>query len=176
MRNQASVTIDRSAEEVFDFVTDPENGAYWQGKVRRVETLVTRTGGIGTQHRWLFDAGGQDLEVIETVVEQARPKLFAAQFTLKGLLNPPPQSLKGASATREELERQFAFFFGKGPRGGMIVVTIEAEAPGTVRLSYTIESDIGGYARLTARIGRFFGRRPLQDSLNALKAQIEAEI
>jgi uncharacterized protein YndB with AHSA1/START domain len=74
MRFEQRVHIRRSAEDVFDYVTDPANLAAWQTHKTRVEPLTEGPPRLGTRVReWTKPPGMKEYEQVVEFTEFERP-------------------------------------------------------------------------------------------------------
>ena len=173
MRNQSSIDIDRPASEVFEYVTEPKNAAYWQVQVKRFE-LVNRTSGVGNQTRWVMDAGPYESEVIETCVAFDPPTTFASKHQLTRFLSGPAPSPGDSPLSRDDLRAHFQSAYGRREVGGLVVVNVTPTGPDSCNLEFRMETQIGGTAWVVTRIQKLFGRNALKESLAKLKHLLEA--
>lgn len=79
-RAQRTIVIDRPAEEVFAFFTDPGNDLKWRPHVKEVATQGPA--GVGsTIHQVLIGPGGRDLPADMEVVAYEPSRRYAFQVT-----------------------------------------------------------------------------------------------
>ena len=173
MRNQASIQINRSAADVYAYVTNPNNAAYWQVDVNRYEFIAHSDTGAGTQIRWIFNAGPYQLEVIETIITAEPPHLFASKHMLTRFISGPPAKPGEAGDTADSLAQQFRMAYGQGNPGGLVAVKITPDGADRCILEIRMETEIGGSAGLITRVSRLLGRNALKKSLQHLKSVLD---
>jgi hypothetical protein len=81
-RWEADGTIERPAEEVFDFVADCRNELAWNPRAVQIDKLSDGPIGLGTRFRGRYK-GGMTLEI--EVVEYARPSRIAWDVVGRGI-------------------------------------------------------------------------------------------
>ncbi|KMW58243.1 hypothetical protein AIOL_003214 [Candidatus Rhodobacter oscarellae] len=174
MRAQRSVIISRAPEEVYDFVTNPANAAYWQAEVTGCEVLNRTEDGVGSQLRWVFAGGGYEVEAIETVIAVDRPRLFASQHIATRFLSGPPPDPGQLPATEDDLAQRFRLTYGRKPPGGLVALEFEPlDDAAACCVTMRVETQLGGAAWIGAWVQRLMGRSNIKTALNALKDEME---
>ena len=81
MRVEATFSVDRSPEAVFDYLTDPANLADWQTSKTSVEPLTDGPPRLGTRVREHTKApGGREFTQVVEFTEFDRPRWFRAHI------------------------------------------------------------------------------------------------
>ena len=75
------VRIERPVEEVFDYVSDPENFAAWNSAVRSVKATAPGADGVGATYSMERELPGGAAQNELEVVEVNRPSLFVIRTT-----------------------------------------------------------------------------------------------
>ena len=73
-REEHSVVINRPIEEVFDYVTDENNDALWQGSTLETEQISEGAVGVGTTYRSVSKFLGRRIETTLEVTEHDPPR------------------------------------------------------------------------------------------------------
>lgn len=80
-RLELSLTINRPAEDVFDFITDPGRMHLWSARLRETQILHSEPGGRGTRIRQVYGEGGRGLVTEGGVTEHRRPERYTLSFS-----------------------------------------------------------------------------------------------
>ena len=138
------MVINRSASDIFAFLTDIEKGTEWQAEL--VESSQTSTGpfGVGTTIREVRRFLGHSMESVFQVTEFEPGKKLAFQSTVAPF-----------------------------PMRGQYVLESEAEDGGT-RVTFVIEADISGVFKMAETIVVRTASRQIDADLTKLKALLEA--
>lgn len=141
---EGSMVINRSASDIFAFLTDIEKGTEWQSEL--LESSKTSTGpiGLGTTIREVRRFLGRSIESVFQVTEFEPNQKLAFQSTVAPF-----------------------------PMRGQYVLEPEAEDGGT-RVTFVIEADLSGAFKMAETIVVHTARRQIDADLTKLKALLEA--
>ncbi len=102
---ESSIVIDRSIEDVFDFVSDTTNEPKWHTDVLEAASISTDPVGVGTRFKWVMNFMGRRDAIMQVVryepnhLEElaAETDVLGLKPTITYLLEP---ALKGTRFTR----------------------------------------------------------------------------
>ncbi len=128
-KTRFSVSIDRSREDVFDYVTDPANDAQWQGSCMGSQWASEGPHGVGSTKVSVDKFMGRKIESTIEVTMWDRPK----KIGFKAIEGPVPfQAVIGLESVGEsgteltvDLEAEFRGFFKLA--GGLVGKQLEKE-------------------------------------------------
>ena len=114
-KTRFSVSIDRSREDVFDYVTDPDNDAQWQRSCKGSQWASEGPHGVGSIKASVDKFLGRKIESTLEVTVWDRPNTFGFK-AIEGLI--PFQAVIGLESAGEsgtemtvDLEAEFRGFF-----------------------------------------------------------------
>lgn len=87
MKYKNEITINAPREYVVALFTDPANIEKWQPGFQSMERIKGEGNEVGAQHRMRYKMGKRDIEMVETITQNALPELFAATYETKGVWN-----------------------------------------------------------------------------------------
>ena len=111
-KTRISVSIDRSPQDVFDYVTDPANDAKWQSSTQSAQWTSAGPPGVGSTQDSVIKFLGRKIESTAEVTIWDPPNTFGFK-TIKGPI--PFQAILGLESTGEsatELTADFEAEFG----------------------------------------------------------------
>jgi uncharacterized protein YndB with AHSA1/START domain len=79
------IVIDRSVEDVFDYVADERNEPTYNAQMRLAEKVSDGPIGVGTQYRGEVVSGGRPVSMIIEVTEYERPGRLASKTTMSSM-------------------------------------------------------------------------------------------
>ena len=88
-KTQTSVTINRSKQDVFDYVTDPANDARWQDTLESSEWTSEGLPGVGSNQEWVTKFLGRKITLTAVVTSWDPPNSYGFKV-IKG-----PMPLQG---------------------------------------------------------------------------------
>jgi uncharacterized membrane protein len=146
VRFEASVEIERPVEEVFNYVTDPENLSEWAGPVVEV----------------------RDVQVATPDRLRKGDKFTAVAKFLGRRFETP------CEVTDYLSNRQFSFRSTGGPVPQEFTYTFEPTLKGA-HLTQSVQAEPGTFFRLTGPLFEAAGRRQINNDLETLKDLLEAQ-
>ena len=144
-RVQASVVISRPVEEVFEFVTNPENDPQWQSAILEAERTSVGPMGVGTTEQGVAKVVGKRIDWTAEVTE------YEANRKVKYEVTGGPLSAE-QTVTFEPVEG-----------GTKFTLVLE------------LEQEMGGFIRLAEPIVTRMIQRDIETDLANLKDILEAE-
>ncbi len=82
---RGEIVINRSVEQVFDFVADDRNEPRYNPVMKSVELMTRDPIGVGTQFRLIAGSRGQPVEMITTLVAYERPRHIALETHMSAM-------------------------------------------------------------------------------------------
>lgn len=79
------ITIDRSIEDVFDFVADGRNEPGYNPNMLRVEQITAGPIGMGTRFRAVSLSMGRSVDMVNEIVAYDRPRHFEMLTTMRAM-------------------------------------------------------------------------------------------
>ena len=76
-KTQTSVTINRSKQDVFDYVTDPANDARWQDTLESSEWTSEGLPGVGSNQEWVTKFLGRKITLTAVVTSWDPPNSYS---------------------------------------------------------------------------------------------------
>jgi len=114
---EKSIFIKRSAQEVFDFISDEENDSKWQNGVVSSELTTDGPKGVGSTTKVVRNFMGRKIEATVEVIDWTPPN----QATFKSTSGPIPM--------------QFTSFLEEQDGGTMLTMKGQAEFGGFMKLA-----------------------------------------
>jgi uncharacterized membrane protein len=125
MRLNSSVKVDATPEEVWNFISEPDNYPKFLVGLTRWEVVGERRGGLGARFRTLINVGAADVGGLIEVVEWHPPSDIA--FTsVTGLDQRGRWRIREASDGRTRVEFRWAYGVAGGGIGGLVAERIAA--------------------------------------------------
>lgn len=125
MRLSASVKVDASPEDVWNFIAEVDNYPKFLVGLTRWEVVGERRGGLGARFRILINVGAADVGGLIEVVEWHPPSDFA--FTsVTGLDQRGRWRVREASDGRTRVEFRWAYGVAGGGIGGLVAERLAA--------------------------------------------------
>ena len=87
MKFQCTVLIDRPLDKVVELFSDPNNLGEWQDGFISFENLSGAPGATGSKSRFLYMMGKNEMELIETILNNDLPREFAGEYWHKHMTN-----------------------------------------------------------------------------------------
>jgi Polyketide cyclase / dehydrase and lipid transport len=81
IKQEHSVLIDRPVEEVFAFVTDPNNDPLWHASTLDTEQTSEGSVGVGTTYRIVLKFLGRRIETTYEIIEYEPPRKHCVRIT-----------------------------------------------------------------------------------------------
>ena len=79
------IVIDRSVEDVFDYVADERNEPTYNAQMRLAEKISEGPIGVGTQYRAEVVSGGRPVSMVIETTEYERPWRLASMTTMTAM-------------------------------------------------------------------------------------------
>ena len=110
MRYQVEVTIDRPRKEVLAVFVDPDQAKAWIPDLLRMERIEGEPGAKGSKTRFVFKTRRGEMEMVETVTDNALPDSFDAVYDAKSVQNiHSNRFIEEGSSTRYIADTEFKF-------------------------------------------------------------------
>jgi len=87
MRYTTAITINLPRNRVIDLFDNSDNIKKWQPELIKFEHLSGTPGQNGAKTKMLYNMGGRETEMVETIVERNFPDSFSATYETKGVKN-----------------------------------------------------------------------------------------
>ncbi len=133
IKTRISVSIDRTREDVFDYFTDPANGAQWQSSVQSSQWASQPPYGVGSTQNSVNRFLGRKIESTVEVTAWDRP----SKYGFKVIEGPVPlQGVAGLTTSGEygteltmDIEAEFGGFFklAEGLVGKQLEKTLDTD-------------------------------------------------
>ena len=144
-KTRRSVVINRSPQDVFDYVTDPANDANWQGPAESSRWTSESPHGVGSTQEQVIKFLGRKLELTSEITMWDSPNTTGFRV-IEGPIIP--------------FQGVFAF---------------ESTGEGGTELTVDFEGEIGGFFKMAeGLVGRQMEKQ-FDTDLNALKLLLEGE-
>ena len=82
---KGDIVIDRSVEDVFDYVADERNEPTYNAQMRLAEKISDGPIGVGTQYRAEVMSGGRPISMVIEVTGYERPRRLASKTTMSSM-------------------------------------------------------------------------------------------
>jgi hypothetical protein len=145
-KTQASVTINRSKQHVFDYVTDPANRTRWQDSAVSAEWTTEGPPGVGSTQESVSKFMGRKTALISEVTNWDPPNSYGFRV-IKG-----PMSFQFQGNT-----------------------VLETAGESGTELTVDIEAGFGGFFKLADGLMRKRFEKQMNTDLNALKLLLEGK-
>lgn len=83
---EGGIVIDRTVEDVFEFVADERNEPRFNPQMTSVEKISDSEIGLGTQFRAEVISGGKPASMVIEYVEFDRPRRISSRTTMRGMV------------------------------------------------------------------------------------------
>jgi len=87
MKYSCEVIIELPRDRVVALFDNPDNLSKWMPGLKSSEHLTGERGQPGATSRMVFDQGGKQIEMIETIVSRNLPEEFTGTFETEGVKN-----------------------------------------------------------------------------------------
>ena len=144
IREEHNVVIERPIEEVFAFVTDPNNDSLWQSRTLETEQTSEGAVDVGTTWRNISKFLGRRIDTTMEVTENEPPRRQCVRVTS-----------------------------GPIPGEGCYLFE-PAEDGGSTRFTQNLEAEVGGFFRLAEPLVARAIRRQFEADMATLKDVLEA--
>lgn len=144
MEIKHSVVINRPADEVFKFISQPENGSQWISGVHEIRRLTVGPAGVGTKalqvRHFLGKEMGSEYEITEFDQSKRRIVAKVTSGPVKGyeVEEEVSQAVSSAAAASKvgpgSSDQTVLTFVGRGEVGGTLSVFFKMASPLLVRL------------------------------------------
>jgi len=169
-----SIRIERTAEEVFNFVTNPETASDWNENIVSHSYLERRTSGVGTRSLWVLREDDKNLEVVETIVDFDAPHFVASDFQVTRYLM-KAQDFRGEMvATNYELQDFFRFNYGTKEAHWLNATTCTPMGDDACELTMHFDFRFGGFVGAVLWLRWLFRSSPSRKLLKNIKRQLES--
>lgn len=84
---QNEVIINAPRERVIELFDDPSNLKEWQQGFVSMELMKGTAGEVGSKHKLRYKMGKRDIDMVETITQNALPELFSATYEAKNVFN-----------------------------------------------------------------------------------------
>ena len=132
-KTRISVSIDRTQEDVFDYVTDPANDAQWQSSVQSSEWASQPPHGVGSTQNSVLKFLGRKIDSTVEVTAWDRPnnygfKVIEGPVPFQGVVGLTTSGESGTELTME-IEAEFGGFFklAEGLVGKQLEKTLDTD-------------------------------------------------
>jgi len=111
MKYTCEVTIDLPRDRVIQLFDNPDNTSKWMPGLKSFEHLAGERGQPGATARLIFDQGGKQVEMTETILSRNLPEEFVGTYETEGVKNHLVNRFydKEPQKTRWVTETEFTF-------------------------------------------------------------------
>ncbi|MBC8331822.1 MAG: SRPBCC family protein [Anaerolineae bacterium] len=111
MKYTCEISLDLPRQRVIELFDNPENLAKWQTGLKSFEYFEGLEGQPGAKSRLLYDEGGREIEMVETIIVRNLPDEFSATYEAKGVYNEISNFFHetGENQTRWVMNSEFKF-------------------------------------------------------------------
>ncbi len=109
MKYTTEIIIDLPRQRVIELFDNPDNLAKWQPGLKSFEHFEGELGQSGAKSRLLYDEGGREIEMVETILTSNFPDEFSGTYEAKGVFNRISNYFyeEGKNQTRWVTENEF---------------------------------------------------------------------
>lgn len=115
MKYNSTMEIRAPRSRVVDLFHNPDNLSKWQDGFKGVEQVSGTPGETGAQKKMFYDNRGQDMELLETIINNSLPDEFTALYQHKMMENTMTCrfiELEDGEVTRFECDVEYTKFKG----------------------------------------------------------------
>ena len=87
MKYTCEITIDLPRQRVIELFDNPDNMSKWMPGLQSFEHLTGARGEPGATARLIFDQGGKQIEMTETILSRNLPEEFSRTYKTEGVEN-----------------------------------------------------------------------------------------
>lgn len=87
MKYRLEIDIDLPRDKVIELFDNVDNLKHWQPELVSFSHLSGTPGQVGAKSRLLYNMGGREMEMIETILERNLPDTFFGTYEIEGIWN-----------------------------------------------------------------------------------------
>lgn len=87
MKYRLEIDIDLPRDKVIELFDNVDNLKHWQPELVSFSHLSGTPGQVGAKSRLLYNMGGREMEMIETILVRNLPDTFSGTYEIKGIWN-----------------------------------------------------------------------------------------
>ncbi len=87
MKYSNEIEINLPLNKVIELFENPDNMKHWQPGLQSFEHISGTRGQVGARSRLIYKMGKREIEMVETIIKQNLPEVFAATYDAKGVHN-----------------------------------------------------------------------------------------